>query len=245
MVNVEMLISPGNEVHTFEPTPQDIINISKCDLFIYNGAESDEWVNTVLEGLGKEIKTVKMMDFVEFDTDHIHDEHIWTSPENALKIAEGIAEKLCDIDSENKEYYQQNLNDYKAELTKLDETFREIVGGSKRNVMIFADRFPMKHFVESYGLDYYSVYPGCAEDTEPSAAAVSTAIDKVKAENIPVVFKIELSNDNIAKTVSEATDAEIKTFHTCHNLSVEDFESGETYLTLMNKNAKVLEEALN
>jgi len=244
-VEVTMLISPGNEVHTFEPTPQDIIKISNCDLFIFNGGESDEWVKTVLDGLDKEINMFDFMSVVENNDEHIHDEHVWTSPKNVMKLAETLYEKFCEIDGNNKEYYEENKNLYISELEKLDEEFSNIVQNSKRQELIFADRFPLIHFAKCYDLDYSSVYPGCAEDTEPSAAAISSMIDKVEKENISVVLKKELSNDNIAKTISESTGAKIKVFHTCHNLSTEEFESGATYLSLMKNNAEVLWEALN
>ena len=110
--------------------------------------------------------------------------------------------------------------------------------------MIFADRFPVRYFVEEYKLDYYAAFPGCSADTEASASTIAFLIDKVKSENISTILKIELSKGNIAKTIQEETGAEIMTFYACHNLTKDDFESGKTYLDFMWENVKTLEKAL-
>ena len=110
--------------------------------------------------------------------------------------------------------------------------------------MIFGDRFPLRYFVDAYGLDYFAAFPGCAKDTEPSASTIAFLIDKVKAENVPVVFHTELSNERIADTICEATGAKKRQFNTCHNITKEELKQGVTYLSLMEKNVKVLKEAL-
>ena len=131
------------------------------------------------------------------------------------------------------------------ELAGLDRQFRDVVSHAKRHVLIFGDRFPFRYFADEYGLDYYAAFPGCAGDTEPSAATMAFLIDKVKEEKVPAVLKMELSNDDIANAIAEATGTEVKVFYSCHNLSAEDFESGETYLSMMQKNVETLKEVLN
>ena len=116
---------------------------------------------------------------------------------------------------------------------------------AKCKLLIFGDRFPFRYFADEYGLDYYAAFPGCAGDTEPSAATMAFLIDKVKEEKVPAVLKMELSNDDIANAVAEAAGTEVKVFYSCHNLSAEDFESGETYLSMMQKNVETLKEVLN
>lgn len=284
-VDLKMLLKPGEETHSYEPTPQDIIAIQNSDLFIYVGGENDAWVEDILESMpdnGR--KTLKLVDCVdtveeehvegmkeerghdhdeddaeheEDEADHeehgqeethsVHeiDEHVWTSPLNAVKIVEQIKEELCEIDSENAPDYEENAEAYVAQLKELDQEFQDVVDHSKRKLMIFGDRFPFRYFAEAYGLDYYAAFSGCASDTEPSAATMAFLINKVQDENIKTVLKMELSNENIAKAIAEATNADVKEFYSCHNLTAEQFADGETYLSLMEKNVETLKEVLN
>ena len=284
-VELKMLLKPGEETHSYEPTPQDIIAIQNSDLFIYVGGENDAWVEDILESMpdnGR--KTLKLVDCVdtveeehvegmkeerghdhdEDDADHeedeadheehgqeethsVHeiDEHVWTSPVNAVKIVEQIKEELCELDPENASVYEENAEAYVEQLKELDQEFQDVVDHSKRKLMIFGDRFPFRYFAEAYGLDYYAAFSGCASDTEPSAATMAFLINKVRDENIKTVLKMELSNENIAKAIAEATNADVKEFYSCHNLTAEQFENGETYLSLMEKNVETLREVLN
>lgn len=271
--NVTMLLPPGAETHSYEPTPQDIIKISESDVFIYIGGENDQWVDEILDTIDTEnIKIIKLMDLVETveeeivegmeaEEDHEEgeatndahehdeetewDEHVWTSPKNAITISKALAKEFEEIDKDNTKVYEENLDSYVSTLTQLDSEFEEVINNSKRDVMIFGDRFPIRYFVEEYGLKYYAAFPGCSSETEASASTVAFLIDKVNQENIPVVFKIELSTGNIANTISEATGAKVLTFYACHNLSKEDFDNGKTYVDFMRDNLKNLKEALN
>ena len=262
----ELLIPPGSETHSFEPTPKDIIDIQNCDLFIYTGGESEAWVDDVIESVGEGVSTVTLMDCVELleeeavegmETDgedahegHDHgdgeeyDEHVWTSPRNAVLICEKIAAALCEADPEGAGEYEANLRAYTDRLEELDAAFWDVVGNGVRKTIIFADRFPLLYFARAYGLEYYAAFPGCSEDAEPSAATVAFIIDKVREEDIPVVFHIELSNELMADTVCDETGAAKRQFNACHNVTRAQFDAGVTYLELMWENVGVLREAL-
>lgn len=271
-VNVDLLLAPGAETHSYEPSPQDIIKISESDVFIYVGGENDSWVDDILSTIDlSNIKVIKLMDCVEVveeeyvegmeqdekhhdehdehdDDEHDHsewDEHVWTSPINAIKISEKIKDILAEIDKENNQFYEENYNQYKGKLEELDQAFKQVVAEGKRKELIFGDRFPVRYFTEEYGLKYYAAFPGCSADTEPSAATVAFLIDKVKEDKIPVVLQIELSTGNIARTISEETGAKLYTFYACHNLTKEDFKAGKTYLDFMWENVETLKIALN
>ena len=290
-VELKMLLKPGEETHSYEPTPQDMIAIQNSDLFIYVGGENDAWVEDILESMPDNGRTtLKLVDCVDTveeehvegmkeerghdhddhddhdeddaehdedeadheehgqeDTHSVHeiDEHVWTSPVNAVKIVEQIKEELCELDPENASVYEENAEAYVEQLKELDQEFQDVVDHSKRKLMIFGDRFPFRYFAEAYDLDYYAAFSGCASDTEPSAATMAFLINKVRDENIKTVLKMELSNENIAKAIAEATNADVKEFYSCHNLTAEQFADGETYLSLMEKNVETLREVLN
>jgi zinc transport system substrate-binding protein len=271
-INLSMLLPPGAESHSFEPTPRDIIGVQNSDVFIYIGGESDAWVDRILESMDTgAMRIVRLMDVVDIVEEEIvegmqeeeeeaaedvfagigvevepeYDEHIWTSPLNAIRMARAIADALCDKDAANAAFYRQNADAYSAKLTALDAAFQEVVRGAQRRTIIFGDRFPFRYFADRYGLVYFAAFPGCSTETEPSAATVAFLIDKVRVERIPVIFHIELSNERMADTIAEETGARKRLLHAAHNISKRDFDRGVTYLDLMSANLSPLREALH
>lgn len=294
LAHVTMLLKPGEEIHSYEPTPLDIRRIRECDLFLYTGGENDVWVERILENMGEEKpETLRLVDLTEtveeehvegmmeerghdHDHDHEHeseeagydheaedhesehthggdsskagheeaDEHVWTSPVKAAEITAAIAEKMAEIDPENAENYRRNAEGYTEKILELDAKYREIVKNAERRTIVFGDRFPVRYFAEEYGLEYFAAFAGCSSDSEPSASTLAFLIDKVREEKIPVVFTIEFSNGNIARAICESTGAVARTFDTCHNVTKEQMENGETYVSLMTKNLEAVREAL-
>jgi zinc transport system substrate-binding protein len=173
-----------------------------------------------------------------------YDEHVWTSPKNVKRIVQKISDALCEADTANAAFYQTNTEDYLTKLDELDSKFQDAVDNSKRKTIVFGDRFPFRYFADAYGLEYYAAFPGCSTETEASAATVKFLIDKINTEKIPVVFHIELSNEKMADTISEATGAKVLLMHACHNISKSDFERGKSYIELMTDNVEALKEAL-
>lgn len=260
--NIDLLIPPGGESHSYEPTPKDIIAVENADVFLYIGGENDHWVDKILTSVNSDnMEIVKLIDSVETvcinsdsshnhnDSEHSHshsvDEHIWTSPLNAIKMVDTIRDSICKADPENKDYYVSNATKYKNSLKELDNSFKNVVKNSKRQELIFGDRFPLIYFTNEYGLSYISAFPGCSAETEPSASTLATLTSKIKEEKLPVILKIELSNSTVADTIAEETGANVMTFYSCHNLSKEQFENGESYLSMMTENINTLKTALN
>lgn len=261
---VTLLLKPGMESHSYDPSAKDALTISECDLFIYNGGESDQWVLDILDG-APDVKTLRMMDVVElheeeftegmqhehdesFDHEHEeaeYDEHIWTSPENARRIVEAIADEACTISPDNAEQYELSAIEYISDIAELDHSFIELFEGEQR-YFVFGDRFPLLYFFEEYDLDYYAAFPGCGSNTEPSIKTMTFLSDRLKSEDvIPAVFSIELSNRDIAETLAQESGLEVIEFHTCHNITADDFEAGETYVSLMQRNYDTLKEILS
>ena len=248
-----LLIKPGSEVHSYEPTPKDMIRIQESDLFICNGGESEQWAKTLIT---PELNTIYMMgcvDTVEESADGIYnaedgepelDEHVWTSPLNAIKISEEICNALCKLDADNAEAYKTNFTAYKAQLMALDREFRQVIKNSGKHTLVFADRFPMRYFALEYGLDCYAAFPGCSSETEPSAKTVAYLIDRVREDKIPAVLYMEFSNQKMADVICEDTGCKKLPFYSAHSVSAEQFEQGVSYLDLMRINLNSLKEAL-
>ena len=280
--DVTLLLSPGREAHSFEPTPLDAVTISKADVFLYNGGEGEYWVESMLDAAGEHIAVAsRMMDYVDalneeyvegmqgadgHDHDHEHgshddhdhdhedehdsdeieyDEHIWTSPKNAVVLCRAVCDAICRADAENAAFYRANCENYCAQLEDLDARFAALCESAPRRLLIFADRFPMLYFCREYGLDYRAAFHGCSGDTEPSLATIKFLIDKVEDENIPVVYTIDFGTKKVAAVVSECTGAAIETLYSMQTVSRADFDAGETYLTLMERNFEALRKGLN
>lgn len=269
-VDVTLVVPAGRETHSFEPTPMDVIRISQADVFIYNGGESEQWVADILDAAGENIPCVlSMMDAAELREEELvegmqsgasahdhhdhdedeeeieYDEHIWTSPVTAMALCRAITDGLCQADPDHADSFRARLADYLAALEALDETFREVVAGGSRDLLVFGDRFPLLYFCREYGLDYRAAFHGCAGDTEPSLTTLKYLIDLVSEQHIPVVYTIELSSRKVAKAIAETTGAQVRTFHSCQTVSRAEFDAGVTYLQLMEANADVLREGLS
>ncbi len=268
---VKLLMPPGVESHSYEPTPADIIKINKSDLFIYTGEYMEGWAQSIIDGIDN--KNVEILDVSkniqlnkseddhndheepeehdehsakeEKGHNHDYDPHIWTSPLNAKAMVDNILESVCELDPENADYYTENANNYKAELDGLNEEFKNIFATAKRNEIIFAGKFALHYFAEEYGMDYEAAYDNCSTEAEPSAKVVAGLIDEIKEEKIPVIYYAELTEPKVAKSISEETGAEMMILHSCHNVSKKDFNNGVNYLSLMKQNAENLKVGLN
>lgn len=252
LADINMLLPAGAESHTYEPTPKDIIQIENSDIFIYTGGESDSWIDSILSTINNpDLKIICLtkicptLALEHSNNTHTIDEHVWTSPENAKIIAKHISECLIGIDPENSLVYENNFKNYEKKLSSLDEEFKGIVNNSKRNILVFGDRFPFRHLTEQYNIEYISAFPGCAEETEPDISTVIKMIEKVKSENIPYVFYTDFSNHKIADTICRETNAELLSLRSCHTVTKDELENNITYIDLMKENAQKIKEALN
>lgn len=259
---ITLLIRPGTEVHAYEPTTGDIMAIADCDLFVCIGGESDVWVDDILDSFGGDApRVLRLIECVnpvaEEEQDQMtradeheehgggieYDEHIWTSPLNAGLMVAAVADAMYALS--NNPAYPENAAAYLMEIAEVDERFAEIVQNGVRREMIFADRFPFLYFVRQYDLEYYAAFPSCSAESEPSAKTLAFLIDRVESDGIPAIYTIEMSNRRTAETIAEETGAEILTFHSAQTVSEREFSAGETYVSLMRKNAEALEKGLN
>lgn len=268
-IELKMLITPGGESHSYEPTPQDVKAASECDIFICSGGESDIWYNSVLKTIDKEnIMVISLMDCIgdglkeeeitegmqgeklalnggEEEEETEYDEHVWTSLKNACLISEEICEAMCRIDKENADFYRENTRLYTEKLRELDLKYQSAAEKAVNGTVVFGDRFPFRYLFDDYGLKYYAAFPGCSTDSDVSACTMLFLINKVKENGLPAVYYIEFSAKRIAETVAEETNTETLLLHSCHTVSKEDFEGGVTYLSLMEQNLENLKIGLN
>ncbi len=260
---VRMLLKPGQESHSYDPSAKDIVEINGCDLFVYNGGESDQWVESVLQA-APDVETFRMTDAVslldeehsegmqEDDHDHDHadgdeeeyDEHVWTSPDNAAAIVRALGSRAKALFPDSAAELDSNTESYAAQIEEIDGRLKALLDGEQR-YFIFGDRFPLLYFFKHYGLNYYAAFPGCGSETEPSAQTVTFLLDKLgQPDAVKAVFCIELSGRKLADVLAEDSGLDVVEFHSCHNITADDFAAGETYVSLMERNLQTLEKVL-
>lgn len=268
-VDLTMLLDNGTDLHSFQPAVKDIMKVSSCDLLIYVGGESDQWIEDALKSAkNKNMKTINLMEVLgdavkeeetvegmqesghghEDEDEEEYDEHVWTSMRNAAVICDAIAETLEDMDSENKEIYQANAESYKEQLSTLDQEYQDAVDSAAQDTLVFADRFPFRYLVDDYGLKYYAAFSGCSAESEASFKTVTFLAGKIDELGTKSVLTIEKSDDRIAQTVIENTkakDQKILQLNSMQSITSDEIKDGTTYLSVMEDNLNVLKEALN
>ncbi|MCR4600497.1 MAG: metal ABC transporter substrate-binding protein [Clostridia bacterium] len=267
-----LLLDNGVDLHSYQPTAEDIAKISECDLFIYVGGESDGWVEDALaevkdrdirvvnlmETLGDSVKEEEVVEGMEAEEEEEseeaeeeegpeYDEHVWLSLKNAQILVNKIAEEMGAADAENADAYKANAKAYGEKLAGLDSEYKSAVDAAPVKTLLFGDRFPFRYMVDDYGLDYYAAFVGCSAETEASFETVVFLAGKVDELGLGSVLTIESSDGKIAKTIIDNTrskDQQVLTLDSMQSTTSEDIEKGASYLAIMKSNLEVLKAAL-
>ncbi len=265
-INLKLLLNPGVEAHSFEPTPRDIADISKARLFIYTGRFMEPWAERIIKGIKNENLTVvdagkgiKLLQIHEAENDGHHDgdhseedhhhhggkdPHIWLDPINALSMIDNILEGLINCDPDNRLYYENNAEKFKKEVLALHRDFTEMFKKAKHKMIIFGGHYAFRYFSNRYGLDYISPYSGFSPDAEPSPGKIAELIKVIEKTGIGVIYYEELIDPRVARVISEQTGVEMMLLHGVHNISKKDYQSGATYISIMRKNLESLKKGL-
>jgi len=269
-VELTMLMDSGVDLHSYQPTVDDMVRISQCDLFVYVGGESDKWTKDALSGEAKEGRValnlmqalgsaareeeqVEGMEGEEAEEEEAedegpeYDEHIWLSVRCASTLCGSICEALCGLDPDNRDAYEANTAVYREKLDELDVAYAEAVASGNRDTLLFADRFPFRYLTEDYGLHYYAAFLGCSAETEASFETVAFLAAKTDELGLRCLMKLEGGDGKLCRTVQQATqtkDQQILTMDSLQSVTAKDLESGISYLSVMEKNLEVLRQAL-
>ncbi len=260
-----LLTDNGVDIHSFQPSMEDILNISTCDVLIRIGGESEDFVEDALGSKRNEnMKEAVLLDIVgerakeeeiregmqpergeEEEGETEYDEHVWLSLKNAKMICEGICDAICEADPPNEAYYRSNLEEYKDELDKLDKEYSERIDQAELHTLLFGDRFPFRYLVDDYGLDYYAAFVGCSAETEASFETITFLAAKVDELDLGCVLTIENSDERLAETIIANTETKDQKILTLDSLqSVTRDQLGTSYIEMMRKDLDVICEAL-
>ncbi|MBO4882544.1 MAG: zinc ABC transporter substrate-binding protein [Lachnospiraceae bacterium] len=268
---VTLLLDNGVDLHSFQPTVDDIMKIANCDLFIYVGGESDGWVDdalseavnkdmvviNLLEELGDTVKEEEIVEGMQGEEEEEdeeeeegpeYDEHVWLSLKNAVRITESISHALQTIDPDNAVAYAENSAEYMRKLISLDDEYAEAVKNASGNTLLFGDRFPFRYMTDDYDLHYYAAFVGCSAESEASFETITFLSGKVDELGLKCVLTIEGKDHSIAETIvqnTESKDQKVLTLDSMQSVTSNDIAAGVTYLSVMNSNLEVLKEALS
>lgn len=264
--DVDMLLDNGVDLHSYQPTADDIIHISTCDLFIYVGGNSDQWVDDALkEAVNKDMVAINLMDVLgdkvqeeelvegmqgeeeEEEEGPEYDEHIWLSIRNAQILCNAIGNALAQIDADHSDTYSANLDAYTQKLSQLDQEYQNAVDAASYDTLLFGDRFPFRYLVDDYGLSYYAAFVGCSAESEASFETISFLSSKVDELGLHTVMTLEGSDRRIAETIIASTQsqsAQIQTMDSMQSTTAQNVADGAAYLSVMEKNLEALKAAL-
>lgn len=261
-LRIKMLLSPGAEAHGYSPTLDDLSAIHNCSLFIYTGGETDAWADEQFRSGNLDTEHFEALAMTEcvdkkltangsHDHEHEHedtcayDEHVWTSPENAVQILQKICDILCSRFPEKADTFRTNTQAYTQQIRAAEKQMRDIVDAAENKMLVFEDRFPFVYFCDYFGLSHTSAFSSCSGNTEVSAATLDTLVKTIEENDIPCVLYLEFSKMTTADQIVAATGCEKKELHSYHNVTREDFDKGVTYVDLMHRNTQTLKEALS
>ncbi len=269
--DVTLLLDSGADLHSYQPTVEDITKVSNADMFVYVGGESDEWVEDALaDAVNKDQVSVNLMEVLkdtvkeeevvegmqgeeeeegeegeEEEEGPEYDEHVWLSVRCAKTLVNDLAEKISAVDEENKADYEKNAADYVAVLDEVDAEYAKTLENTQ--TILFGDRFPFRYMVDDYGIKYYAAFVGCSAETEASFETITFLANKVDELGLKAVFTIESSDGSIAKTIienSKGKDAKVFVLDSMQSVTAKDVSDGETYIGVVKSNLEVLKEAL-
>lgn len=253
--NIIRINDKGTDMHSYQPTTQDIVTITNCDLILYTGGISEEWVEDIIKDdtsfSGKvyellEHGEIKMVEEHEGHSHNEEDEHIWLSLDDAIKFCDEIAQLLSAIDEEHSEEYEANCKEYERKLKDLDEKYETFISEASKKVVVFADRFPFRYLMEDYGLTYFAAFPGCSAETEASFETIVFLADKLDEYDLDYLVITEGGDESIAETViknSRKKDTKILRMNSMQSVSSKDTEL--SYIAIAESNLQVLQEALS
>ena len=258
------LLDSGVDPHSFQPTVDDLLRLSDCDLFVYVGGESDEWAEDALqEAVNADLLALNLLDALgeaaveEEDVpgaapergeeeEGALDEHIWMSLRNAQVCVDAIADALAQVDPDYADDYRANAADYSEKLAALDAAYAAAVAQSDRHSILVADRFPFRYLAEDYDLDYCAAFSGCSAETEASFQTVLGLADRLNEQRLPVILITESGDERIAEAVRNNAKGEtaVRVLDSLQTVTADDAAGGVTYLSVMERNLTVLKEAL-
>lgn len=265
LIELSLMVSPGQDIHSYDPSAVDIIEAKKCDVLLYVGDEMESWVKDIktednhdryVVALSKDERIhLESLDHHDEDEDedyqdhnHSHehnvDMHIWTNPKYAIYMVEQIRDAFILMDPSNSKIYEENALRYINELQNIISDIEEILEVKKRNTLYFGSPFAFYYFVREFGLDHFSIYDTCSIEVEPTIEKIIRMNTELKEKEVPVLYTKELLNDNIARKVIEDTNAEICLLHSGHNVSINDFKEGITFLSIWQDNIIALRKGL-
>lgn len=235
-VAVESIVPTGSEVHEYEPTTGDIVNLSHADMFVYNGAGLEHFVNEMKNAIDNPnlmyVEASLGLDLIS--TEEGDDPHTWLSPLNAKMELANIKNALINLDPNHASYYVSRYDVFAAKFDELHEQFSDLLAPGAGKYLVTAHA-AFGYLAREYNLVALPIGGHDAEE-EPSQQDIANVINIVNENNIRYVYAETLTADNAVMTVVSETSAELAILNPLEGLTSEEIVAGDDYLSVMKDN---------
>ena len=245
-IEVSTIVPAGAEPHDFEPKAADIARLSKAQIFVYNGLGMEAWVEDAIKAAANEDLTVvtatdgadPINNTEEAIKEHgEYDPHLWLSIQGAIIEVQNIADTLCEIDVDNKDYYQTNASEYIEQLEGLFSEYSDKFA-ALNNKNFVTGHAAFNYFCRDFDLTQNSVEDVFAEG-EPSTRQLAKLVDYCKEKQVTTIFAEEMASSEISKTLASEVGADIETIYT-----MEGPEDDLSYLDRIRSNCEKVYQSL-
>ncbi len=246
---VILLLPPGVEAHSYEPTPKDIVKINESDIFVYTSDNLETYANKIVNSLdNKDLEVIELIsevnivdyhdheDSLHDDHDHDHDPHFWLDPALMAEMSDLLLYYLVKYDPGNSELYIKNAKVEKDAYLALDEKFKNLFEEYTNDEIVFAGHFAFGYFANKYGLEYLSPFENLNENSEPSIKKIKSLVDYINKNSINVIYFEELVDPKLARMLSSETGVKTLMLHAAHNVSKEELKNNVSYVEIMERN---------
>jgi len=254
-VKVTMLLPPATDAHNYELKPEDIVKVSKADIFLFTNFEMEQWAYKIIKAAAEDTNMLAvetgrgtvLLPLIDGDEHEKHiskfDPHIWLDLDNAQKMVDNIASAFIKKDSRHRNYYQKNAHEYKLKLIALDQRYRTELVKCQTKTILHAGHWAFAYLAKKYNLIYVAA-SNVTADAEPTPQKIVSLIEQVKAKNIPYIYYEDLVAPRLAQTIAQETGTGLLKLNNGHDISKKDMKSGLSFISLMEDNLNTLKKGM-
>lgn len=263
---VSLLLPPGVEPHSFEPTPQDIIKIQEADVFIYSGDVMEPWVASIVANIPETVKVINASDGITLiestddyshedhghDDDHNHkdekkdkksgsnlDPHFWLDFDNTIIATNTISKAISELTIIDNNNLDKNKNNLLTTLEQLDTDYSDTLTKCTNKNILQAGHRTFEYLARKYKLNYVTTEE-LSPNSDTSVKNIAKLIQEVRKNKAKAIFSEELVEPRIANTISSETGVPVLELNGAHNISSDQFKAKTSFIDIMRKNLENL-----
>ncbi len=240
-ISVILLLPPGVEAHSYEPSAGDVVRVTEADVFIYTSRQMEPWAEKFIRGIDN--KKLIVLEASSGFTDN--DPHTWLDFTKAMIMVNRIRDVLAARDPANRNLYQAAARQYNKKLAELDTEYQGALSGCRDKVLIQSGHFAFGYLARRYHLKYIAAYKGFSPDAEPTPRNLAELVDTIRQNKVKYIFYEELVSPRVAETLAQETGVRLLELSAAHNVSREELDKGISFIDIMKANLNNLKLGLS